>query len=1215
MAISATEQATWDGVLQGYTVGGEALVNTTTAGTQQAGPALNAKSVAIAPDGSYVVVWAGNGTQAGNVDNSGVFFQRYNAAGVKQGSETLVNQTTANVQQSTAVAMDANGNFVATWTSTNQDGSNTGVYARLYNSGGTATGNEFLVNTSTTNAQQNPSVARNPNGDFVIAWAGNGTQAGNVDNSGVFFQRFNAAGVKQGSETLVNTTTAGNQQNASVTIDPNGNFVIAWDGNGAQAGNVDGAGVFFQRYNAAGVKQGSETLVNTTTAGAQQNGSVAMDANGNFVIAWDGNGAQAGNVDGAGVFFQRYNAAGVKQGSETLANQTTANTQNDASIAMDANGNFVVTWVSTSQPGETAGTTAVVKRDFNTDGTPNGGETIVNATFAGNQSASSVAMNAYDQYVVAWQGNGAQAGNVDNAGVFSQRYAAAVIVDTASDVEDGTVTSISALLNNRGADGKISLREAIDATNNTANTGAPDRIYFRIPAAGVQTISVTSALPTIADAVIIDGTTQPGFSGTPLIELNGTAAGGAASGLILGAGSSGSTIRGLVIDRFTGSAIRILGSSNNTVAGNFLGTNAAGTAALGNQVGVYITNSSTNNTVGGATVADRNVISGNTVDGVQIFGGGTLGNVVIGNYIGVDVTGTADLGNTNQGVAVFNQATNNTIGGTAAGAGNVISGNNGNGIGISTVGATGNVVQGNLIGTNAAGTAGIGNSLRGILIDVSAANNTVGGTAAGAGNTIAYNTLDGVALGSTAGTGNSIRGNAIFSNGGLGIDLAANGVTPNDTGDGDTGANNLQNFPVLTSALPSGTQITVAGTLNSNAGRSYRIEFFASGAADPTGYGEGQRYLGFTNVTTDASGNASISTTLIATVSVGELVSATATDLTTNDTSEFGKDIIANNAPSLSGANNLTSTLEDPASNSGTLVSSLISGKVTDADSGALSGIAVSAVDNSNGAWQYSTNGGSTWNNFGSPTNATARLLAADANTYVRFVPNANWNGTVAGGITFRAWDQTSGTAGSTADTSTNGGSTPFSTATASGSITVTSVNDAPGGTNNTVTTLEDTQYTFAAVDFGFTDPNDSPANNLTAVKISTIPGAGTLALSGVAVTAGQTVSVANIAAGNLKFTPAANANGAAYAAFTFQVQDDGGTANGGVDLDQSPNTMTVNVTAVNDAPAGTNKTVTTLEDTAYTFASADFGFTDPNDSPANRSRQSRSAPSRGRAR
>ena len=166
--------------------------------------------------------------------------------------------------------------------------------------------------------------------------------------------------------------------------------------------------------------------------------------------------------------------------------------------------------------------------------------------------------------------------------------------------------------------------------------------------------------------------------------------------------------------------------------------------------------------------------------------------------------------------------------------------------------------------------------------------------------------------------------------------------------------------------------------------------------------------------------------------------------------------------------------------------------------------------------------------------------------------------------------------------------------------VNVTAVNDAPAGTNNTVTTLEDTQYTFAAADFGFTDPNDSPANALTAVTITTMPGAGSLTLSGVAVTAGQSISVANINSGNLKFAPAANANGAGYASFTFQVQDDGGTANGGVDLDQSANTMTVERDAVNDAPAGTDNTVTTLEDTQYTFAAADFGFTDPNDSPAN---------------
>ena len=164
--------------------------------------------------------------------------------------------------------------------------------------------------------------------------------------------------------------------------------------------------------------------------------------------------------------------------------------------------------------------------------------------------------------------------------------------------------------------------------------------------------------------------------------------------------------------------------------------------------------------------------------------------------------------------------------------------------------------------------------------------------------------------------------------------------------------------------------------------------------------------------------------------------------------------------------------------------------------------------------------------------------------------------------------------------------------------VNVTPVNDAPAGTDKTVTTLEDTAYTFTAADFGFSDPNDTPANTLLAVKITTLPAAGTLTDNGVAVTAGQFVSVADIAAGLLKFTPAANANGAGYASFTFQVQDDGGTANGGVDLDQSPNTITVNVTSVNDAPAGADKTVTTLEDTAYTFAAADFGFSDPNDTP-----------------
>ena len=203
------------------------------------------------------------------------------------------------------------------------------------------------------------------------------------------------------------------------------------------------------------------------------------------------------------------------------------------------------------------------------------------------------------------------------------------------------------------------------------------------------------------------------------------------------------------------------------------------------------------------------------------------------------------------------------------------------------------------------------------------------------------------------------------------------------------------------------------------------------------------------------------------------------------------------------------------------------------------------------------------------------------------FTPTANESGTGYTTFTFQVKDD-GGTAGGGVDTD----QTPNTM-----TIDVNSVNDEPDGTDNTVTTNEDTDYTFAAGDFGFTDVNDGP-DNLQSVIITTLPATGTLALSGVPVTAGQEIAVADIP--NLTFSPVANENGAGYADFTFQVRDDGGTANGGVDLDSTPNTMTIDVNSVNDEPDGTDNTVTTNEDIDYTFAAGDFGFTDVNDGPDN---------------
>jgi CSLREA domain-containing protein len=752
------------------------------------------------------------------------------------------------------------------------------------------------------------------------------------------------------------------------------------------------------------------------------------------------------------------------------------------------------------------------------------------------------------------------------------------------------------------------LRAAIQEAN--ARAGA-DVINFNIGGGGLQTISPAAAYPIIIETVTIDGTTQPLYAGTPIIEVNGAATPANTNGLTLsGAATTGSVIRGLIVDQFpgTGNAIRVLASCTNVViAGNYIGTDPTGSLARPSAVGVFIQNA-TNNRVGGTVAADRNVVSGNSTDGIQIAGASATGNVVQGNYVGLDASGTVGLGNAAQGIVILNGASNNTVGGTAAGAGNVISGNGNYGVAVSgssgnhvegnrigtdaagtaaignkygvalVVGATGNtiggtasgagnvisgngidgividnsssntveqnligtdvsgtakvpnvqhgiqilngassnviggtvantanvisgnglngvdilqagtngnhvsgntigldvtgtvdlgntafgvaiaqaasgnvigetgggnvisgndmagvrivdqntnnnlvqlnyigldvtgtlprpnsaqgvilesgagaatgntvggaglgnvisgngsrgievrqlmtgtliagnligtdatglagigngshgvylaagaagntvggttvaernvisanagqgvridgagtgnnVVAGNFIGTDAAGTGALGNTSGGVATTNAAASNTIGGTAAGAGNVIAFNATYGVNVAAGAGTGNGILGNAIFGNvAELGIDLVHEpGVTSNDLGDVDTGANDVQNFPVLSAASTNTTDhIHIAGSLNSAASTTYRVEFFASTADDPSGFGEGERYLGAASVGTDVAGNAVIGVTLPAVVAAGEYVTATATD-PSNNTSEFSAAILA----------------------------------------------------------------------------------------------------------------------------------------------------------------------------------------------------------------------------------------------------------------------------------------------------------------------------------
>ncbi len=318
-------------------------------------------------------------------------------------------------------------------------------------------------------------------------------------------------------------------------------------------------------------------------------------------------------------------------------------------------------------------------------------------------------------------------------------------------------TAATLIVNNVSDSGPGSLRQAILDAN---ATNGLDTIIFNIPGAGVQTIAPGSALPTITGPVVIDGTTQPNYAGTPLIVINGANAGITTDGLRLTGGNS--TILGMAIAGFGGAGLHIQApGGTNVIQGNFIGTDATGTLGQGNgqgltQAGGVWLDGSSGNLIGGPYATNGNVISGNGGSGLYLQYGG--GNIIQGNLFGVSVSGASALGNSSDGITL-SSASGNQVGGTSAAVRNVISGNGGSGISV-LAGATGNLVQGNYIGTDASGTVAIANAGDGVTIS-SSAGNTVGGTGAGAGNLLSGNSQGGMGLKGAGVDSNVIQGNLI----------------------------------------------------------------------------------------------------------------------------------------------------------------------------------------------------------------------------------------------------------------------------------------------------------------------------------------------------------------------------------------------------------------------------------------------------------------------
>ena len=436
----------------------------------------------------------------------------------------------------------------------------------------------------------------------------------------------------------------------------------------------------------------------------------------------------------------------------------------------------------------------------------------------------------------------------------------------------------SFIVSNTNDSGAGSLRQAIIDAN--TSPGADD-ITFNIAGPGPHTISLLSALPTITETVVMDATSEPDYVSSPVVEiLDGV--GTIPNALIISSTAGGSTISGLSIQNFQNDGI-ILQGDGNIITANYLGLQADGNTIVGNvQSGTSSQGNlrieSANNTIGGLTSADRNIISGSGFSGIVIIGSSATGNQILGNYIGTDATGTLDRGNDQEGIEI-DGASNNIIGGMVSGAGNVISGNDSDGIEMDN--ADDNFVQGNYIGTNSIGAV-LGNSRDGIDINESAPNgstgNLIGGTNPAAANVIAYNGIFGVEIRDAPTIDNSVIGNSIFNNGQTGIQLGNDGgQTSNDAGDGDSGSNDLLNFPVITRLTQVGSDLEVDFILDVPSG-NYRVEFFDNPSGlDGSGFGEGEIFLGFSNVSATPSSTHSVTLSSVVATNT-QVVTATATE-------------------------------------------------------------------------------------------------------------------------------------------------------------------------------------------------------------------------------------------------------------------------------------------------------------------------------------------------
>ena len=416
----------------------------------------SAPSLASDADGDFVVAW---GSQLQDGSNWGIFTRRYSSAGASLVGEFQANSFTTDEQRLPAVATDADGDFAIAWQSY-QEGASYGVFTKRFtNTGGALLSGDLHVNTFTLSSQLFPVVANESNGDFVVVWQSLGQDGA---SNGIFGLQFTSTGsALNAPEFQVNTYTVNDQRYPSVSMDGDGDFVVVWQS--YQDGSLHG--IFAQRFSSSGAPIAAEFQVNVYTTNGQSHPWVAVDSDGDFVVAWESPGQDGQQL---GVFARRFASGGFPVGGEFLVNSYTISTQAAPRVAIEANGDFVIAWQSLGQDGAQEG---IFARAFTSLGVPVSGAFQVNTHTLSYQLAPSVAVNG-PGFVIAWESSGQ---DDVGTGIFAQRFLDPIPLDIDGNGSTEPLT-----------DGLLVLRFLFGFTGNTLVSQAVGEACTRCSASTIE---------------------------------------------------------------------------------------------------------------------------------------------------------------------------------------------------------------------------------------------------------------------------------------------------------------------------------------------------------------------------------------------------------------------------------------------------------------------------------------------------------------------------------------------------------------------------------------------------------------------------------------------------------------------------------------------------------------------------------------------------------